>query len=249
MLFYFAKPAHNQRMVRSKPQMTADNESFEEFKNSFSYGSRTDLNFKFLKSLTPDEAADFFQELLWKLGDSINDGDLNRLVAHVASWQAQGYRGAVDRWQYEEGPFTRPDMPASKMRLGLLTSTGHFVEGDDPTPFGVENMSQEEAIRRISEFTSSPPTLSEIPVSTPNDQLRARHGGYDIRSVQQDPDVAFPLRRLKELAAENTIGELADPVYSFVGAASQLRLLKDIGPAWVSLLGQRQVEGVVLVPV
>ena len=52
--------------------MTSDPETFESFKNSFSYGSRTDLNFKFLKTLSDEEAADFFQELLWKLGDSIH---------------------------------------------------------------------------------------------------------------------------------------------------------------------------------
>jgi hypothetical protein len=39
-------------------------ETFAEFKTSFSYGSRTDLNFKFLKGLPEAEAAQFFQDLL-----------------------------------------------------------------------------------------------------------------------------------------------------------------------------------------
>jgi hypothetical protein len=39
-------------------------ESFEGFKNSFSYGSRTDMNFKFLKNLSEEDAAQFFQDLL-----------------------------------------------------------------------------------------------------------------------------------------------------------------------------------------
>ncbi|MFK7800948.1 MAG: hypothetical protein AB8G95_04905, partial [Anaerolineae bacterium] len=58
------------------------NESLEEFKNSFSYGSRPDLNFKFLASFSEEEAGDFFQELLNKLGDTINDGDATRLIDH-----------------------------------------------------------------------------------------------------------------------------------------------------------------------
>jgi hypothetical protein len=33
-------------------------ETFAEFKDSFSYGSRTDLAFKFLKRLSPEDAAD-----------------------------------------------------------------------------------------------------------------------------------------------------------------------------------------------
>ena len=38
-------------------------ETFEEFRTSFSYGSRTDLNFKFLKSASDAEAAAMFQNL------------------------------------------------------------------------------------------------------------------------------------------------------------------------------------------
>jgi hypothetical protein len=39
-------------------------ESFKGFKNSFSYGSRTDMNFNFLKNLSEEDAAQFFQDLL-----------------------------------------------------------------------------------------------------------------------------------------------------------------------------------------
>ena len=40
-------------------------ETFAEIKNSFSYGKRSDMNFKFLKSLSEEDAGQFFQELLW----------------------------------------------------------------------------------------------------------------------------------------------------------------------------------------
>jgi hypothetical protein len=54
--------------------MTTENspESFSEFKNSFAYGTRTDLNFKFLKNLPDEEAARFFQDLLWTLSDAFD---------------------------------------------------------------------------------------------------------------------------------------------------------------------------------
>ena len=64
-------------------ETTSMPETFGEFKNSFSYGSRTDLNFKFLKSLPDEEAATFLQELLWKLGDAFDDGDYTRVYEHV----------------------------------------------------------------------------------------------------------------------------------------------------------------------
>jgi D-proline reductase (dithiol) PrdB len=232
--------------------MTPDDlkdESFEEFKNSFSYGSRTDLNFKFLRSLSNEEAARFFQELLRKLGDSLDDGKFDRIVEHICEWQASGYGGRVRGWTYDEGPFTALRKPISESRLALLTSSGHFVEGDDPQPFGVQNMTQGEAMERIGEFLKTEPTLSSIPKDTPQEKLRMRHGGYDIRGSWADRNVVFPLERLRELEGEGIIGELSPEAYSFVGACSQQRLLKRVGPQWVKLLQQQRIDAVLLVPV
>jgi hypothetical protein len=229
--------------------MSADQESFVEFKNSFSYGSRCDLNFKFLKALSADDAALFFQALLWKVGDSIDDGDIGPLIALVQEWQALAYSASVARWSYDEGPFTVLPKSVSESRLDLLTSSGHFVEGQDPQPFGVENMSQEEATQRIVTFLRVAPELSEIVLDTPTDRLRVRHGGYDIRGSQADPNVSMPLYRMASLVQEGVIGELVDPVYSFVGAAAQMRLLREKGPEWVRRIQEQRADGVILVPV
>lgn len=222
-------------------------ESFESFKNSFSYGSRNDLNFKFLKGIPDDQAANFFQELLWKLADAFDHGDYERLYNHVFEWQRRGYAGD-GKWQYDQGPFTPLEKPISENKLAMLTSSGHFVSGDDPEPFGVENMTQEEAILRINDFIKAAPTLSAIPIDTTQESLRVRHGGYDIRGVQFDPNVALPIERLRELASEGAIGELTPNAYSFVGATSQLKLTKEVGPIWVKMLQEQQVEAAVLIP-
>ena len=224
-------------------------ELFEEFKNSFSYGSRTDLNFKFLKNLCTQDAANFFQELLWKMGDSFNDGNLERLIEHVYAWQIRGYAGVNENYTYEEGPFTPIKKPVSESRMALLTSSGHFVNGYDPEPFGIKHMTQEQAIERIGEFLKEEPQLSHIPIDTPYETLRVRHGGYDIRGAQADENIVFPLRHLMELHTEGVIGDLAPEAYSFVGAASQIRLNKHAGPAWADMLKKQQVESVLLVPV
>ena len=230
--------------------MTGDtnNESFQDFKNSFSYGSRTDLNFKFLKILSDEDAAEFLQDLLWKLGDAINDGDFDRLVTHVYEGQIRAYSGEP-RWVYDKGPFTPLRKPLSKSRLALVTSSGHFVKGHDPEPFGVKNMSWEEATERIAEFLQSEPRMSNIPIDTPAERLRVRHGGYDIRGAQADPNVAFPYERLLELEWDGVIGELMPVAYSFVGACAQVRLLKSTGPDWVRMLQEQRVDAVLLVPV
>ncbi|MGO1469366.1 MULTISPECIES: hypothetical protein [Bacillota] len=46
-------------------------ETFNDFKNSFSYGKRNNLNFKFMSKMTDDEAANFIEELLTLSGGSI----------------------------------------------------------------------------------------------------------------------------------------------------------------------------------
>ena len=84
--------------------------------------------------------------------------------------------------------------PLSQARIGLLTTSGHFVEGDDPQPFGVTDMSQKGALMRISEFIKEESSLSRIPIDTPREKLRLRHGRYDIRAVQLDLNTVFPPR-------------------------------------------------------
>lgn len=225
-------------------------ESLEEFKNSFNYGSRSDLAFKFLKRVSVEEAAEFLQELLQRLGDTIDDGAADRLVQIAYEYQVRAHTGPAGERspQYEQSPFAAPQRPLSESRLGLVTSSGHFVEGDDPRPFGVESMTQEEATRRILDFIRAAPQLSVIPTDTPTHRLRVRHGGYDIRAAQKDPNVIFPLDRLRELQAAGRIGHLAERAYSFVGATAQQRLLRETGPEWVERFKRDRLDAVLLVP-
>lgn len=234
--------------------LSSDSESFAQFKNSFSYGARTDLLFKFIKNLPTEESASFIQSLFQKIGESADDGDIGRIIDHVYEWQVGGYapkeqsaRGPA--WTYDTGPFAPLSKPVSRARVALLTSSGHFLAGDDPQPFGVANMSQDEATRRIDEFVKAKPTLSVIPATTPNDRLRVRHGGYDIRGALADPNVSFPLERLRDLASAGALGELASEAYSFVGAAAQARIINESAPEWAALMQERGVEAAVLVPV
>jgi hypothetical protein len=130
-----------------------------------------------------------------------------------------------------------------------LTSSGHFLAGDDPNPLGVENMTQTEAELRISEFLRAVPQLSEIPIDTPEDSLRVRHGGYDISGALKDPNVNFPITRLREIQNDGMIGDLFPIAFSFVGACSQLQLMKRSGPEWVQKFKSLSIDGMILVPV
>lgn len=227
-------------------------ETFEEFRRSFSYGSRSNMNFKFLKSLPDEDAAEFLRRLLEELGDAYDHGNLDPLIQLAVDWQIRGYapqEGVARRWTYEDGPFVAPPKPLAESRVALFTSSGHFVAGDDPRPFGIEDMTQEEAEDRIGDFIRAEPTVSRIPVDTVHEDLRVRHGGYDVSSAATDPGVTFPVTVLRELEAEGVIGELHTSAFSFPGATSQMRIIKESGPEWARMLGDEEVDLVLLVPV
>ena len=226
--------------------------SLADFKDSFFYGERSDLNVKFLADLSPDEAARFIAEMLAGIGGLLDDGDPDPIVQSFIDWQRRAYGGHLDgtaKFTYDDGPFAPLTKPLSECRVALVTSSGHFVDGDDPQPFGVVDMTQAEAESRITEFLRAEPTLSVIPTGTDASRLRVRHGGYPVAAVARDHRVALPIKHLTTLAARGVIGELAPRAYSFVGAASQLRLRDHIAPEWADLLRSDAVDAALLVPV
>ena len=229
-------------------------ETTEALRRSFSYGTRSNLNVKFMKDLDDTEFGDFLEELFAATAATADDGNADRVTDVLYRWQVQAYSGhlgdpAEFPHRHDDVPFAPLAKPLSESRVALLTSSGHFVAGDDPEPLGVVGMTQEEAEARIGEFLREAPTLSEIPIDSPPEQLRVRHGGYPIASVSADHQVALPLAHLRSLAADGTIGELAPSAYSFVGAAAQGRLRKEVGPAWAKRLADDDVDAVLLVPV
>lgn len=230
------------------PGAQVQGESFDEFRNSFAYGSRTDLFFKWLKSGPERLAGEFIQELLQLTGDLIDDGDTRPIVEAIVRAQSEAYAGA-GHFTYDTGPFTVLEQPVSKSRIALLTTTGHFAEGDDPKPFGMEGLTQDQVVKMTGEFGKADPTLSEIPTTATRLQTRVRHGGYDIRAARADRNTSLPIDRMLELADEGVIGEFVSPVYSFVGLTSQLRLRKQIAPEWSEKLKAAGAQGAVLVPV
>lgn len=223
-------------------------ESFDAFRNSFSYGSRSDLFFKWLKTGSEQLADEFLQKLMRLTGELIDDGDTQPIIKAIVRAQSEAYAGA-GHFEYDTRPFAVLDQPVSKSRIALLTTTGHFAEGDDPRPFGMENLTQDQVVKMTGEFGRADPTLSEIPITTSRERTRVRHGGYDIRAAEADRNTSLPIDRMLELADEGVIGEFVSPAYSFVGLTSQLRLRREIAPAWAAKAKAAGAQGVVLVPV
>lgn len=223
-------------------------ETFEAFIKSFFYGTRSDLSFKFMSDLSEEAASGFLQDLFQDIIDSIDNNDFTRLKQRMLAGQIAGY-GEQKNFDYAEGPFQPLKGPLSGLKLSLLTSSGHFMENEDPSPLGVENMTQAEAESRVFDFLKEEPFLSEIPFDATPAQLRVRHGGYDIRAAQKDPNVSFPFESLKALLQEGMFAGLTSHAYSFVGACSQKRLLNKTLPRWTEKIKGLGVDAMVLVPV
>lgn len=104
-------------------------ESLGDFLRSFSYGSRNDLSFKFLKHLPEEEAAEFLRRLLSRLGDAYDTGEVAPLVqlAYEAQVAAYAHEGG-GRWAYDDAPFSPLRNSLAESRLLLMTSSGHFAE-------------------------------------------------------------------------------------------------------------------------
>lgn len=229
-----------------------DPETLAEFKDSFFYGARSDLNVKFLADLSSDEAGEFITDMLGGIGEVLDDGDPEPLIEQFIAWQRRAYGAHLEqkaKFTYDDGPFTAVTKPLGECRVALVTSSGHFVEGDDPRPFGVADMTQAEAEARISEFLRAEPTLSVVPTDTASNRLRVRHGGYPVGAVRKDHRVAMPIEHLASLARRGRIGELSPRAYSFVGATSQLRLRDRVAAEWAETLRSDEVDLALLVPV
>ncbi len=224
-------------------------ETLDEFRRSFSYGSRNDLLFKFIggQGLGDEEAGEFFRGLLAELGEAFDTGDYDGVLDYCFQWQVRGYTPGEDAepaFEYDVAPWAPLAKPLSDCRVALISTGGVYVDGEDP--MGPGGPTQEEAVGRIQEFLRSPPALVSIPRDIEAGRLRVRHPGYDIRGAQRDYNVVFPVDRLKELESEGVFGELAEENYSFVGAVSQKRLLQ-VAPQWAERLREREVDAVLLV--
>lgn len=227
-------------------------ESFAEFKDSFSYGSRTDLTFKFLKKLSEADAAECIAELFRLVGASLDDDEIGPVHQLVYEWQVRAYApdpAIPPTWAYDDAPFTPLPKELRDSRVTLFTSTGHFVEGDDPNPMGIAGLTQEASLGLIDEFQRVTPELSALERDFAAASLRVRHPGYDIRGVERDPNVGFPRDRMVTAEAEGRIGELAPRLFSFTGVTSQKRLIDHAIPGWIDELRDDAIDAVLLVPI
>lgn len=90
-------------------------------------------------------------------------------------------------------------------------------------------------------------TYRLIPGDTPSSELMVSHGGYDNGDVNKDINCMFPIDRLRELAAEGFIKEVAETHIGFMGGGgNQQKFREETGPTIAKILKEEGVDAVLM---
>jgi D-proline reductase (dithiol) PrdB len=134
-------------------------------------------------------------------------------------------------------PWSPMAKPLSSCRLALVSSAGFVLPSQVPFDDG---------------FRGGDFSFREIPADTDPLALIETHRSraFDHAGLARDPNVAFPIDRVRELAASGRIGSLNGRHLSFMGSISAPgRLVRETAPAAARLLVEDGVDVALLVPV
>lgn len=115
------------------------------------------------------------------------------------------------------------------MKVALATAAGvHLIEDDN--------------FNLAGDFT-----YREIPGDASVDKMMVSHGGYDNGDVNKDINCMFPIDRLRELADEGFIKEVAPVHFGFMGGGGDQEKFKNqTGPEIAQKLVDEDVDAVLL---
>ena len=134
-------------------------------------------------------------------------------------------------------PWTPLKKPLKESRVAVISSAGLVAPGQEPFDDSI----------RGGDFS-----FREIPADTDVFSLKDTHRSdlYDHAGLRQDPNLAFPLDRLRELFKSGRIGSLNRRHLSFMGSITAPgRLIKKTMPAAVGKLVEDGVDIALLAPV
>ncbi len=159
-------------------------------------------------------------------------GDLNefsltvRLFLKAYSWR-----------RIDPVPWTPLRKPLAQCRLALVSSAGFVAPGQPP--FDESFRGGDPSFREIA---------SDIDVSTLTEYHRSE--SFDHSGLLKDPNLAFPIDRVRELAQAGRIGSVNRRHLSFMGSITATgRLTTQTAPEAVKRLVQDQVDVALLLPV
>lgn len=127
--------------------------------------------------------------------------------------------------------------PVRECRVAIVSSAGFSPAGQPPFDQDVRG---------------GDPTFRVVDANTPVASLGESHRSwaFDHAGIQADPNLGFPIDRLRELANDGTIGAVAPRHLSCMGSQTATgRLVKETAPEAVHTLVQDEVDLALLVPV
>ena len=105
-------------------------------------------------------------------------------------------------------PYTPLKRQLKECRIALVSTSGAYVEGMQP-------------------FSENDLTFRLIPTDTDTKTIRFVPGHFDTSKGIEDPNIMFPLDRLRELVQNGEIGSLTENHIS-MGLTTELRKLKEV---------------------
>ena len=142
------------------------------------------------------------------------------------------------RWRrVDPVPWSPLKKPLAKCRVAIASSAGFVLPGQKPF---------DESIRGGDvSFRDIP---NDIDPGTLTDAHRSE--SFDHSAMTRDPNLAFPIVRIRELAREGRIGSVAPRHLSFMGSiTAPARLVKKTAPLAACGLMEDGVDACLLVPV
>jgi D-proline reductase (dithiol) PrdB len=134
-------------------------------------------------------------------------------------------------------PWSPLKRPLRESRIALVTSAGFVLPGQEPFDGTIRGGDTSYRVipggAKVRELIDS-----------------QRSESFDHAGMRQDPNLAFPLDRLHELAAGGRIGAVAPRHLSFMGSITAPgRLIRETAVEAARLLVQDQTNAALLVPV
>ena len=142
------------------------------------------------------------------------------------------------RWRrIDPVPWTPVGKPLSQCRLALVSSAAFVVVGQPPFDSSVRG---------------GDVSFRDIPSAVDVHDLVDTHRSqsFDHTGLRQDPNLAFPVDRVRELVQRGRIGSINHRHLSFMGSITAPgRLVRDTAPEMARQLRTDRVDVALLVPV
>ena len=160
----------------------------------------------------------------------------NQFLARLATRFPALAQRFVDGYQPQEIegeiPWVEPVKPLRQAKVALVTTSG--IHHQDQLPFDMSD-------------TDGDPSYRALNSEKLFDDFQVTHDYYDHTDARKDPNIIFPLDRLRELVKEGIIGSLAQTHYSFMGHIDGRHIVTLVEKTAREIAGKLKADNVDLV--